>query len=108
MEIDSLNLEWLGHASFRISIDNKTLYIDPYQITNSNPTPADVILITHEHKDHCKKVTINRLSNKKTAILGPKKCSTEIEERLRILNINEVIEYNNFKITAFPAYNTPE
>ena len=41
---------WLGHDGFRIDAD-KIIYIDPYQIKSGKK--ADIILISHEHFDHC-------------------------------------------------------
>ena len=41
---------WLGHDGFRIDAE-KTIYFDPYQISGNQK--ADLILVTHEHFDHC-------------------------------------------------------
>jgi L-ascorbate metabolism protein UlaG (beta-lactamase superfamily) len=56
-----LKIIWLGHASFRIEIEDQILLIDPW--LNGNPsfkghdrgdaiTGATAILITHAHGDH--------------------------------------------------------
>ena len=44
------NLRWLGHASFKIS-GEKNIYIDPWKLGKEEP--ADIILISHDHYDHC-------------------------------------------------------
>jgi L-ascorbate metabolism protein UlaG (beta-lactamase superfamily) len=41
---------WLGHDGFRIDA-RKIIYFDPFQI--SSGPKADLILISHEHYDHC-------------------------------------------------------
>jgi L-ascorbate metabolism protein UlaG (beta-lactamase superfamily) len=47
-------LLYQGHASFRIiTKDEKVIYIDPYA-GNGYDLPADIILVTHQHKDHNK------------------------------------------------------
>ena len=43
---------WLGHASFLIRSDVGNIYIDPWKL-KSDPPKADIILITHDHYDHC-------------------------------------------------------
>ncbi|MBU0779080.1 MAG: MBL fold metallo-hydrolase, partial [Alphaproteobacteria bacterium] len=56
-----MNIIWLGHASFRIEIENAVLLIDPW--LDGNPSfPADKradaiagathVLLTHGHGDH--------------------------------------------------------
>lgn len=45
-------LLYQGHGSFRITADNGTvLYFDPYA-GEGYDTPADLILVTHDHHDH--------------------------------------------------------
>ena len=35
---------------------------------------ADIILITHDNADHCKKITADRLRKENTLVMGPKRC----------------------------------
>lgn len=68
-------LIWLGHASFLIKINGTTLLIDPILIDNmflkrdselpfplDSFPPLDYIMISHNHRDHCDKKTIQYLS----------------------------------------------
>jgi L-ascorbate metabolism protein UlaG (beta-lactamase superfamily) len=45
----------LGHASFQIKTESKTIYIDPkkYGKTVEATEKADLMLVTHAHADHC-------------------------------------------------------
>ena len=46
-------LLYLGHASLRIvTPEGKTIYIDPFA-PGDYSLPADLILVTHDHFDHC-------------------------------------------------------
>jgi L-ascorbate metabolism protein UlaG (beta-lactamase superfamily) len=44
-------IHWLGHDVFRID-GPQTIYFDPDRLREGYPK-ADVILSTHEHRDHC-------------------------------------------------------
>ena len=44
------NIHWLGHDTFKIT-GEKIIYTDPFKIKKKDA--ADIILITHEHYDHC-------------------------------------------------------
>jgi L-ascorbate metabolism protein UlaG (beta-lactamase superfamily) len=44
------NIHWLGHDTFKI-VGEKVIYTDPFKIKKKDT--ADIILITHEHFDHC-------------------------------------------------------
>lgn len=46
-----INLLYQGHASFRLRYDNNVIYIDPFA-GEGYDLPADLVLITHEHRDH--------------------------------------------------------
>ena len=65
--IDKVQIRWLGHAGFKITIPDpvearitRNIYIDvwidaptgPEDIKNSIPDDADLILVTHGHYDH--------------------------------------------------------
>lgn len=123
-----LEIKWFPPSWVQIKFNDSILYIDPAYLKTyyqNHPSKieysswpdeidglpeklhlAEIILLTHEHKDHCKKVTVDRLSNSKTAIFGPRECLTEIGDRLRILKSDEMIKFNKFQIITFPAYNT--
>ncbi|MFW3146164.1 MAG: MBL fold metallo-hydrolase [Thermoplasmatota archaeon] len=62
-------VDWLGHASFRITSDHGIVYIDPWKI-ESGPK-GDIILVTHPHKDHLSIVDINKVRQENTWIVGP-------------------------------------
>ena len=57
------NIKWLGHASFRID-GEKIIYIDPWNVKEAEP--ADLILVTHEHYDHCSPEDIKKIQKNET------------------------------------------
>ncbi len=59
----SATLRYLGQASLRIvTPEGKVIYIDPYAGTDEDyALPADLILVTHDHFDHC---AVERVTNR--------------------------------------------
>ena len=64
-----VEIERLGHSSFRIRSKDMVIYIDPYEIETDEK--ADVVLITHPHFDHCSAEDINRIKKPETLVLSP-------------------------------------
>ena len=44
-------LTWLGHDSFRLD-GPSVIYFDPWKLSGKPPV-ADLVLVSHEHHDHC-------------------------------------------------------
>ena len=59
---DAATLLYMGQASIRIvTAEGKVIYIDPY--TGDYTMPADLILVTHGHFDHC---AVEKIENQNT------------------------------------------
>ena len=101
--IDLKNIEWLGHSSFRIR-GRDLIYIDPWEV--SNPVPADIILITHGHSDHCSESTIATLLKNDTVIVGPAGCSSKLGGRSVLMKPGDKRLVRDTFVEAVPAYNT--
>ena len=106
MEIEGLNIELLGHAAFKI-VSDKVIYTDPFQISNSEP--ADIILITHSHYDHCSPEDIKKIIKKGTIIFVTPDCQSKIskfeEVEIKIVEPNKEYQVDGIKIETIPAYN---
>lgn len=106
MIIEGIDLEWLGHASFKIKTD-KIIYIDPYEIPEEEK--ADIILITHEHYDHCSITDIKNLAKKGTHILVTPDCLSKVSgiEGADIIPVepDKGYDVDGVKVETLPAYN---
>jgi len=94
---------WLGHDTFRIDA-SKTIYIDPYEIS-SGPN-ADLILITHEHFDHCSPDDVSKIQHSGSVIVTEKDSAAKLSGDVRVISVGESLSLDEVKVKAVPAYNT--
>ena len=57
------NISWLGHDGILYQ-NKKTIYFDPFQIAGG--PAADIILISHDHFDHCSPDDVKKIQTKDT------------------------------------------
>ena len=98
-------IEWLGHATFRITGGGKTVYIDPWKLKKSEPK-ADLILISHSHFDHLAADDVAKLRKKETRILCSTDCVGKVEGEVRGLKPNELVKVGEITVRSTAAYNT--
>lgn len=101
MEGLPVDIRWLGHAGFRIKAE-KVIYVDPYDIDTDEP--ADIILITHDHFDHCSPEDIRKVQKRDTVIVVPHDC-VGLKGDVRKLKPGEKTRISDIDIQAVPAYN---
>ncbi len=94
---------WLGHDGFRIESE-KTIYIDPFQI--SGGPKADIILVSHEHFDHCSPDDIKKIQKPETVIITDAQSAAKLSGDVRVVLPNETIELAGVHIETVPSYNT--
>lgn len=124
-------IKWFPPSWIQIKYEEHIIYVDPaYLKTYYNDYPhkiefstwpdeidglpeedlekADIILVTHHHKDHCKQVTIKRLRNDNTLVLAPEICNKELDKDFEDVEPGDQLQLEDIKIGVVPAYNTPE
>ena len=95
-------IAWLGHDAFRIDAD-KTIYFDPYEI--SGGPGADLILISHDHFDHCSPEDVAKIRQEGSILITEKDSAAKLTGDVRILAPGESLELDGVKVEAVPAYN---
>ena len=107
LKLENIEIYWTGHAGFKIKGGGKTIYVDPFKI--EEPEPADYILITHSHYDHCSRDDLKKISCEKTIIITVPDCISKIGETklkdLKIIKPQESISFDDLAVEAVRAYN---
>jgi len=96
-------IAWLGHDGFRIDA-GKTIYFDPFQI-EAGPE-ADLILVSHDHFDHCSPEDVAKIQGEKTIIVTEKDSAKKLSGDVRVMTPGESLTIDDVKIQAVPSYNT--
>lgn len=97
-------IQWLGYGSFFIQ-GPPLIYINPWRITR-NTFLADVILVSHNHYEHCSLADIQKLRGAETRVIGNEMVAQEIEG-CEMLRPWQSIKVDRAGIKAIPAY-SPE
>ncbi len=97
------NITWLGHDSFKIK-GEKLIYTDPFRIKKGDP--ADIILITHEHYDHCSPEDVKKIQKNSTVIVATPDCAKKLSGNIKTVKPGDKITVEGINIEAVPAYNT--
>jgi len=127
---DRVEIRWFPPSWFQIKGVGKVIYIDPAYIKKyftDFPTkidcshwpeqvdglpddlePADLILVTHAHKDHVKRVTVERLKKPGTRVVAPGTCKTELGTEFEVVLPGDVIQPGGISTRVVNAYNVPK
>ena len=101
-----LTVEVFGHASVRFGIGGKTIYADPYGEVHdyTGNTPADLILITHNHYDHYDLKAIAPIETPETAFVVSLNVG-RVDNRYTVLANDAMCTWEGIDICAVEAYN---
>jgi len=97
------NIHWLGHDSFRIEGDGLVVYIDPWQL--KDVPKADLILITHEHGDHCSPADVASIRKEDTVIVTIASAAEQLSGTIQVVKPGDELTVRGLPITVVPAYN---
>lgn len=102
------SIAYFGHSSFRVALGDTVIYIDPYFAATAERVvgsagsaasikAADLVLITHEHYDHCEKSTVEEIVGRTHASVvapAPALAQLSVPEKLKV----QVEEGNEFSL----------
>ena len=101
-----LGITFIGHGTLMFAFGGKVIHIDPYgQMADYAKLPkADLILITHEHRDHFDPKALSLLRTEKTVMILTNTLAKQVEGGI-VMNNGDVKSVEGLKIEAIAAYN---
>lgn len=101
-----LRVEVFGHASVRFNIQGKVIYVDPYSQVHDykGDTPADLILVTHNHYDHYDPKAYKEIETPLTTWIVSQNVG-RVDDRYTVLANDEICSWQGISICAVEAYN---
>ena len=97
------NIHWLGHDTFKFA-GERVIYTDPFKIKKKDI--ADIILITHEHYDHCSPDDVKKIQGPNTVVVATSDCAQKLSGKIRVVKPGDRVNVEGIEIEAVPSYNT--
>jgi L-ascorbate metabolism protein UlaG (beta-lactamase superfamily) len=108
LDFNGIKVKWLGHDGYRFDFDGKIMYIDPFETKENDK--ADIIMITHEHYDHCSIADLKKLTKQDTLIITTPDTTSKLSGKVQGGNVKlvkpgDAFSYKDLHVKAVPAYN---
>ncbi len=104
------NIEVFTQSSIRIRYDEKTIYVDPFEM-KEEPKDADYIFITHNHYDHYSPDDIKKVACKESILVVPEKMVSRAEDlkpylgRIYAVTADSYNCVEDLEFETIPSYN---
>ncbi len=110
----TVKITCIKHASLEITYDGVEIQIDPVaqvikpETDYSQFPKANLILVTHEHRDHFDREAIAALCTPATTVYSNKAVYNMFRNSIAISNGDSITYRNDITLKAVPAYNYTE
>ena len=101
-----LKITFVGHGTLMFTLGDTIIHVDPVssEADYGKMPKADLILITHEHRDHLDPAAIAAVREEHTTLLLPPKCAPMVPGGTVMRN-GDARTAAGLRIEAVPAYN---
>lgn len=104
--VGKLEITFIGHGTLMFTFGGKVIHVDPWtKLADYTKLPkADVIFLTHEHRDHLDLKALGIVRTEKTKLVLTSTCAIQVEGGI-VMSNGDVKSIEGLKIEAVPAYN---
>lgn len=101
-----LAITFLGHGTLMMEYRGMVIHIDPYsQVADYSFLPdADLLLLTHHHRDHLDEQALSHIVTEKTKTVLTEICAGTLKNG-EVLKNGGKTSFRGIEIEAVPAYN---
>lgn len=101
-----LKITFIGHGTLMFTFGGKIIHVDPVgdYADYSKLPKANLVILTHEHRDHLDSKALEILRTDKTQLVLTETCAAKVTGGTVMKN-GDVKTMEGLKIEAFPAYN---
>jgi L-ascorbate metabolism protein UlaG (beta-lactamase superfamily) len=102
----SLEVTCVGHGTLVFSYQGRTIHVDPWsQLSDYSKMPkADLVLITHEHRDHLDAAAVEAVRKEDTLVVANAAAAGQVPGS-EIMGNGDVKTLEGLRVEAVPAYN---
>jgi L-ascorbate metabolism protein UlaG (beta-lactamase superfamily) len=103
---EDLKITFIGHGTLMFTYGGKVIHVDPWsELADYSKLPkADLVLITHEHRDHLDPDALSKVRTDKTEVILPETCAQKVKGGM-VMHNGDAKTIAGLKIEAVPAYN---
>jgi len=102
----NLEITFIGRGTLMFTFGGKVIHVDPWtKLADYTKLPkADIIFLTHHHRDHLDVKALDTLRTEKTTVVLTETCAAKVKGGV-VMNNGNVKTLQGLKIEAVPAYN---